>query len=100
MTINAVEHGELGLTTGRVEVHYTVEDTGSDASPTLLWLEPGSTANAQPDQTGFGMEVLIRMLPYNFQADTTMTYGAEGLCCTICFLRIGALGRVQQAQYR
>ena len=94
LTINAVEHGALGSPNGRVEVHWRVNDAEPDRPLTLCWLEPEKRTDAQPSHAGFGTEVLTRMLSYSFKGDTTITYGTDGLRCTIRVPQADRLGRV------
>lgn len=94
LTINAVEHGALGSPNGRVEVRWRVGDAEPDMPLTLCWLEPDKRADAQPSHAGFGTEVLTRMLSYSLKAETTITYAADGLRCTIRVPQADRLGRV------
>lgn len=80
---NAIEHGELGGSRGRVTVLWYVTDEDS-AGPTLTlgWKETGA-AISLPTRTGFGTRVLERTLAYELEAHTTLAYEPDGLRCTI-----------------
>ena len=83
LTINSVEHGALGLSDGNIEVRWSVRGAEPDTVLTVSWSEPGTRVDAQPSRTGFGTEILTRMLSYELRAETTITYGSHGVNCTI-----------------
>jgi two-component sensor histidine kinase len=80
---NAIEHGELGGSLGRVAVLWDVAD-GDFTEPmlTVAWKETGA-AVSPPTRTGFGTRVLERTLAYELEARTTLAYEPDGVRCTI-----------------
>jgi two-component sensor histidine kinase len=79
LAVNAVEHGALGADKGRVEVFWSVA-ADEPSTPLLLgWTEFGLAPNAGPARRGFGTEVLTRMLAYEQKAETSITFGPEGI---------------------
>lgn len=84
LAVNALEHGPLAAPGGALEVGWTI-DSGEEQSPilALTWKERGLRAAAEPSRQGFGTEVLTRMLPYDLQGRTVLTFEPDGLRCTI-----------------
>lgn len=83
LAVNAVEHGVLGTSIGRVEVTWKV--AGGQPGPwlTLDWREVDGDPVSEPSRQGFGTEVLTRTLPYELKAETAVAYGPDGFRCTI-----------------
>lgn len=94
LTINSVEHGALGSSDGRVVVCWNVSDPEPEPLLTLCWHEPETRVDAQPARTGFGTEMLTRMLSYEFNANTTIAYSNGGLNCTMRIPMPARIGRV------
>lgn len=85
LAVNAVEHGALGTSTGRIEVSWTVTVEKAEPVLTLTWKEHDAAGGAEASHRGFGTEVLTRTLPYELKADTSLAFEADGLRCTISF---------------
>ncbi len=83
LTINSVEHGALGLSDGNIEVRWSVRGAEPNTALTICWSEPENRVAAQPSHTGFGTEILTRMLLYELEATTTITYDSHGVNCAI-----------------
>jgi two-component sensor histidine kinase len=80
---NAIEHGELGGSLGRVAVLWDVSNGDSTAPTlTLAWKETGAPVRP-PTRSGFGTRVLERTLAYELEAQTVLAYEPDGLRCTI-----------------
>ena len=97
LAVNAVEHGALANSVGRVEIGWSVAATEVNAPLTITWKESGSTGIAEGSHRGFGSEVLTRTLAYELKATTTLSYEADGLCCTLCFPLTARIGHIEPA---
>lgn len=94
LAVNAVEHGALGTSTGRIEVSWTVTVEKAEPVLTLTWKEHDAAGVAEASHRGFGAEVLTRTLPYELKADTSLAFEADGLRCIISFPLNERVGRL------
>lgn len=85
LAVNAVEHGGLGVSDGRIDVTWTTDAERPGRLTRLTWTETGGETSAAPAHRGFGTEVLTRMLPYECGAETEIEFGADGLRCVVRF---------------
>lgn len=93
LAVNAVEHGAFGAGKGRLEVRWSVSGPEAAAVLVLTWAESGASPMPgspmpgspmpRPARHGFGTEVLTRILPYELQAETEVTFGPDGLSCVL-----------------
>ncbi len=85
---NAVKHGALSVPQGRIKVSWQVK-TGQDQeghSPALRldWQETGMPAvGPAPRRRGFGTEMIEQTLPYELGAAASLSFGPDGVHCTI-----------------
>ncbi|MEL6060063.1 HWE histidine kinase domain-containing protein [Methylobacterium sp. DCY52] len=93
---NAIEHGAFGLSEGKVEVIWAVDDrsTGQPGDLTLIWKETGGKDVARPARQGFGMQVLNDMLRYELNARIDLAFETDGLRCTMRLPLVPRIGRV------
>jgi two-component sensor histidine kinase len=87
---NAIKYGALRASgCGRVEIAWDEQPDGNGHRRQRLdWLETGvSTA---PARRGFGRELIEIILPYELDAETRLTFGDDGLCCSIILPPDGA----------
>lgn len=94
LAVNAVEHGALGTSTGRLEILWDVAAGNSEPTLTFSWKERDAANLAEPSHRGFGTEVLTRTLPYELEAGTFLAFEPDGLRCTISFPLTERIGRV------
>ncbi len=94
LAVNAVEHGVLGAANGRIEVSWSGGDLGSGETMVLSWNECGPAVDIGPVRSGFGTEVLSRMLAYDLAAKTEVAFVSDGLRCTIHLPLPEHVGRV------
>ena len=87
LTTNALKHGALNNSTGRLDVAWELRQDGTDAPRLRLdWAEIGADL---PDnggawsRRGFGLELLEVVLPYDLQGETRLEFGRDGLRCSI-----------------
>jgi two-component sensor histidine kinase len=92
LAVNAIEHGVLGQAEGRVRVDWSLQDGGQRLG--LLWQEQGARVQAEPVRSGFGTEVLTRMLRYELKAETDLAFERDGLRCSITMPMSDAVGMV------
>ncbi|HTH28343.1 MAG TPA: HWE histidine kinase domain-containing protein, partial [Sphingobium sp.] len=102
LAINAVKHGALGQPQGRLAVRWRVEPAAPGRGPYIHvhWQESGVPVAAD-DATaiglGYGRQLIERALPYQFGAETNLTFGTDGVTCTIS-LEIADRDEAEQAQ--
>lgn len=80
LATNAIKHGALSGSRGQVEVNWTVVTEGDDHCLQLDWSESGMELPKGPQtrREGFGMELLLRALPYHLSAQSEIDFSAEG----------------------
>jgi len=96
LAVNAVEHGALGTSTGRITITWSISGEAPNPTLTLIWKEQDATL-VEATRQGFGTEVITRTLAYELKADTTITFERDGLRCTICFPLPERIGRVAES---
>jgi two-component sensor histidine kinase len=80
LTTNAVKHGALMSDRGRVEIKWSRKKANGSAELLLSWRETGLKLDSRvPEREGFGMELLLRTLPYDLQANTKVELEPDGL---------------------
>ncbi|MBV9078290.1 MAG: sensor histidine kinase [Methylobacteriaceae bacterium] len=93
LAVNAVEHGALGSSDGRIEVAWTLEPGLRGRALALRWKERDAGHLAQTSHRGFGTEVLTNLLAYELKADTALAFEPDGLLCTIRLPLSDRIGR-------
>ena len=78
---NAVKHGALSVDGGEVRVTWTRVPDGAGRAEALAldWTERGGPPAEEPSRTGFGTQVLTRLVQGALDARTEFDYGAGGL---------------------
>jgi two-component sensor histidine kinase len=85
---NAVKYGALNQPNGHLTVWWRQEILVESGKPWLHldWQESGvemPPSDGEPQGTGQGRELIERVLPYQFDAQTTFAMEADGVHCTI-----------------
>ena len=84
---NAIKYGALKQPNGHLTVRWRQETLGSGKPWFHLdWKESGvemPALGAKPQGSGQGRELIERVLPYQFDAQTTFAMEADGVHCTI-----------------
>lgn len=85
LATNAVKYGALAQPNGRLTVTWSLSREGRHDVATVEWRESGV---AMPDRgpgarMGYGTELITKALPYQLKARTELTYGSDGVQCTI-----------------
>jgi len=78
---NAVKYGALGDDRGRIAIDWRCDD--AEGTLRLVWEENGLAGITVPERSGFGMELLLRSLPYDLRAETDVEFRPEGLRFTL-----------------
>jgi PAS domain S-box-containing protein len=79
LATNAAKHGALASPTGRVELTWTRNEDSAE----LVWREIGDRPIAEPGVSGFGSQLLGRMLEGELGRAADINYTPEGLICRI-----------------
>jgi two-component sensor histidine kinase len=79
LTTNALKYGALSALAGRLAVTWQHHDSRLR----LEWRESNVPMLLEPERTGFGMQLLKRLLPVQLGAEVAMHFGTDGLTATI-----------------
>jgi two-component sensor histidine kinase len=85
---NALKYGALKQPNGRLTVRWRQDTLSKNGKPWLHldWKESGvemPPLGAKPEGSGQGRELIERVLPYQFDAQTTFAMEEDGVHCTI-----------------
>ena len=85
LATNAAKHGALSVPNGRVSVRWQRGVNGS--ADALELASNGKKAAAPlsglPTPSGYGMEVIRDLIPYELGGGVDLTFPADGLCCRL-----------------
>jgi two-component sensor histidine kinase len=84
LATNAVKHGALAQPSGRLDVHWRMEQE-PDPRVALEWRESGVVMpqGGRPARRGYGTELIERALPYQLKAKTKLEFAEDGVRCSI-----------------
>lgn len=86
LVTNAAKYGALAATEGQVSVSWSEPSAGADtANLTIVWKETGGPPAAAPFESGFGTTLIRDLVPHELGGKVDMSFGSEGLICTIEF---------------
>jgi PAS domain S-box-containing protein len=83
LVTNAIKHGALAQAGGRIDVRWQVEREGASRRLRLDWRERGVALAGRPASSGFGMQIIERMLPYALGGTSELSFHGDGLECVI-----------------
>jgi PAS domain S-box-containing protein len=84
LTTNAAKHGALSARGGCVAVRWCrLLNDDADAHLAIEWQETGGPLVQAPRRSGYGMEVIRGLLPYELGSKVDMAFASEGLQCRI-----------------
>jgi PAS domain S-box-containing protein len=84
LTTNAVKHGALSVAEGRVELSWNMAHNGEGTRfLTLLWTETGGPEVTPPARTGFGTQLLSRVIGSRTTGSSRLDFDPSGLRCVI-----------------
>ena len=85
LATNAAKYGALSTTDGRVEVTWSVVNSTEHPRVCLKWIESGGPRVESPTRSGFGSQLIERIVNHELQADVRRQFRPEGVQCTIEF---------------
>jgi PAS domain S-box-containing protein len=84
LTTNAAKHGALSSPNGRVCISwYRVRNGNADSRVCIEWRETGGPAVRVPRKSGYGMEVIRDLIPYELGGTVDLEFGSEGVRCDL-----------------
>ncbi len=89
---NAIKYGALSAPDGRVELSWQVARGQEEPRFEFRWTETGGPAVTAPAQTGFGTQMIERVLAMELGGTVEIAYPASGLTVRVT----AALARVQK----
>lgn len=92
LTTNAAKHGALSTDDGRVSVRWgRMIDGVPDARIRIAWQEIGGPVVQCPERSGYGMEVIRGLVPYELGGTIDLAFAPGGVRCEIDFPATGLL---------
>jgi len=87
LATNALKHGALATSDGRVEASWDVTARGDQQWITFNWREflPSPLSSPSPCKNGFGRELIERRIPYDLHGKSTLNLGPWGATCVLEF---------------
>lgn len=89
LTTNALKHGALSSTRGRVSVRWQGVDRADQPWLSFVWTETGGpppdTGGDASQRRGFGRDLIERMIPYELGGSGRIELTPEGACCRLEF---------------
>jgi PAS domain S-box-containing protein len=85
LATNAVKYGALAHQEGKLAVTWSLTRQARQDVATIEWRESG-VPMPEPgagSRKGYGTELITRALPYQLKAKTVLSYGPDGVSCTI-----------------
>ena len=84
LTTNAAKHGALSTDDGRVSVRWGHVMNGSpEARMRIEWQEAAGPAVRAPKRSGYGMEVIRNLIPYELGGTVDLAFAPGGVRCEI-----------------
>jgi len=82
LVTNAAKHGSLSTRDGRVSVRWHLSLNGdADARLCIEWQETGGPVVQASERSGYGMEVIRGLLPYELDGNVDLAFATEGVRC-------------------
>jgi PAS domain S-box-containing protein len=84
LVTNAAKYGALSAPDGQVSVSWErFSGEGEPPKLVMIWRETGGPLAAAPRESGFGTNLIRDLIPHELGGTVDLSFGAEGLCCTI-----------------
>jgi two-component sensor histidine kinase len=94
LATNAARHGALGSADGRVSVAWSFNGAKGGQRLALHWREAGGPAVEEPRRSGFGTDMLRRLLTYELDGEAKIDFAREGVRAELSAPIDGELVRV------
>lgn len=78
LVTNCVKHGSLSVAEGQV----TIQVSGDAQGVTISWIETGGPTTEEPKHTGFGLNLITNVIPYELDGTCSLDFTPEGLVAT------------------
>lgn len=82
---NSSKYGALSYPQGRLDVRWSVSNSGETQIVNLAWLERGGPAVEQPKRRGFGTTLLEKVVAVQCDAKVELNYHRDGLRFAMTF---------------
>jgi PAS domain S-box-containing protein len=79
LAANAIKHGSLSRSKGRLEVSWSAKRTESGMTLTLDWVERNGPPTRRPRRAGFGSRLIGLVIERQMNGDVQRTYSRQGL---------------------
>ena len=84
LAINSVKYGALRVPGAALKIGWSTEQGADGAAVRLTWVEKGvPVVSISPCRQGFGTELICEALPYQYGAETQLTFVGGGVRCEI-----------------
>ena len=83
LATNAVKHGALSTSEGRVHINWTIS-TGMEPLFSMQWIEEGGAPVSAPARKGFGHLVIGRIVESALGGNVQLEFPATGLTWRFC----------------
>lgn len=94
LTTNAMKHGALSNTSGKVDVRWSIQDEDGVPIFRLTWSESGGPPVGLPTRTGFGTTILKNITARSLDGKVSLDYKPDGLVWEISAPAKGILGEM------
>ena len=85
LAANAVRHGALSASTGRVALAWTIDSARNGAAMVLNWRESGGPPVAEPAKRGFGLRLVERSIVQELSGVAEIAFEPAGVHCVLSF---------------
>jgi PAS domain S-box-containing protein len=82
LATNAAKYGALSIPTGKVTITWSVEQ-GVTSSLAFRWQERYGPPVSRPSRSGFGSQLIERVLAFELDGQVDINYQREGVVCEI-----------------
>ncbi|MBB5753969.1 sensor histidine kinase [Prosthecomicrobium pneumaticum] len=86
LVTNAMKYGALSSANGRVDVSWTLDESGGRPMVDLVWRESGGPEVAPPTRAGFGSTLVDRSIRYELDGTADLDFAPTGVVCRLRFV--------------
>ncbi|ACB94977.1 sensor histidine kinase [Beijerinckia indica] len=83
LAVNALHHGAFSTPGGRLDLGWSLQNTGERSQLRLHWREHGGPRVSPPHHKGFGVKLIERVLGGQFHAEIDLRYAPEGFALVL-----------------